>query len=289
MRRVLVTGATGFIGQHVTRELVASGYKVIATSVSEEKAKIFDWYPRVTYIPFDLRDFSTKADYFEFFQQPDLIIHLAWEGLPFYKEAFHISENLPRHYAFLRNLVQNGLKDITVTGTCFEYGLQEGGLSEGITPKPENAYAQAKNSLRLQLEALQPGLDFHLKWVRLFYMYGAGQHPNSLLSQVDLAIQKKEALFRMSPGDQLRDYLPVETVARYVVRIALQNAVEGIINCGSGIPISVKDLVLNYLRLKNTEMTLVLGYYPYSELEPRNFWANTTKLKTILENERSDS
>ena len=281
MKRVLISGATGFIGRYVVEEVLARGHDVIATSSNEERAKEQPWYKRVSYIPFDINRLESDKDYYRFFQQPDLLIHLAWEGLPNYKSPFHLEHNLPLHFRFLSQLVKCGLSDITSTGTCFEYGMQEGCLSEHMPAQPTNAYAIAKNSLREQLEVLKAETPFNLKWIRLFYMYGRGQSPNSLLSQLQTAIDRGDTVFNMSPGDQLRDYLPVETVARYVVSIALQEQ-EGIINCCSGKPIAVKDLVTDYIKKQGAAISLNLGYYPYSDLEPRNFWGDEQKLKTIL-------
>src|SRR5687768_10905854 len=139
-KKILVTGATGFIGNHVINKLINTGYQVIATSTSEEKARRYLWFPQVTFIPFHLAKWSPADNLFNYFQQPDLVIHLAWEGLPNYKSAFHIEENLPAHFAFLSNLIDNGLKDLTVTGTCFEYGMQEGSLREDMITVPANAY-----------------------------------------------------------------------------------------------------------------------------------------------------
>lgn len=285
MKKVLVTGATGFIGGYVVTELLKRDYKVVATSVSGDKANSMDWYKDVEYIPFDLRAISAAKNYFIFFNKPDLLIHLAWEGLPNYKSFFHIEENLPRHYTFIKNLVENGLTDIAVTGTCFEYGMQEGCLSEEMAAQPANPYAVAKNELRLLLEALNSHHAFSLKWIRLFYMYGKGQNPNSLLSQLQSALDRGDTVFNMSPGDQLRDYLPVEKVTEYIVRIATQDKTTGIINCCSGTPVTILQLVAGYLQEKKADIKLNLGYYPYSEIEPKNFWGDTTKLKTILENE----
>ena len=156
---------------------------------------------------------------------------------------------MPRHKALLENLIQHGLKDITITGTCLEYGMQEGCLSEDMPAMPSNSYAIAKNELRNYLEELQIQFSFSFKWIRLFYMYGKGQNPNSLLSQLDKALKMVMQVFNMSGGEQTRDYLPVETVAEYIVSIALQKNVEGIINCCSGIQLSVKDFVEEHLKI----------------------------------------
>ena len=66
-------------------------------------------------------------------------------------------------------------------------------------------------------------MTFDCKWIRLFYMYGEGQNPNSLLSQLQTALQNGDQEFNMSGGEQERDYLPIEKVAEYIVTIALQN------------------------------------------------------------------
>jgi nucleoside-diphosphate-sugar epimerase len=283
--KVLVTGATGFIGNYVVQQLLKKGCSVIASSANHQKAEQALWFQQVTYIPFNFSVFDQQENYYQVFGNPDLMIHLAWEGLPNYKTSFHTEINMPRHLAFLSNLINNGLKDLTVTGTCFEYGMQEGRLDEEMQVFPANPYAIAKDRLRRSLQQVQAQKPFTLKWVRLFYMYGKGQNPNSLLSQLDAALANNEESFNMSGGEQERDFLPVERVAEYIVKIALQNKVIGVINCCSGKPVKVKEFVENYLQLKKKKIKLNLGYYPYPDYEPMRFWGDASKLKTILNNE----
>ncbi len=283
--KILVTGATGFIGNYVIKELLENNCKVTATSSNEAGARKASWFSQVNYIPFNLKAFDNSIDYLSFFDTPAAVIHLAWEGLPNYKAGFHTEENLPRHLAFLQNLISNGLTDLTVTGTCFEYGMQEGALQENMPAMPSNAYAIAKDSLRKALEEASHKTSLNLKWVRLFYMYGQGQNPNSLFSQLDKALANGDATFNMSGGEQVRDYLPVEKMAEYIVDIALQNKINGIINCCSGIPVSVKQLVEEYLKERNKNISLNLGYYPYSDYEPMRFWGDNSKLKSIVSND----
>lgn len=285
MKRVLVTGATGFIGPYVIGQLQRAGHTVIASSANEQKARLQSWFGDVEYIPLDLSAVSSGTNYFEFFGRPDNLIHLAWEGLPNYRADFHLATNLPRHSLLLGNLVRGGLKDLTVTGTCLEYGLQEGCLSETGPVYPANPYAMAKNQLRLHLEKLQQEFPFRLKWARLFYMYGKGQNPNSLFSQLDKALASHDKVFNMSGGQQVRDYLPVEAVARYLTLLALQHATTGVVNCCSGQPVTVEKMVRDYLARNQQNIDLNLGYYAYPDYEPFRFWGDTSKLKTILPNE----
>jgi dTDP-6-deoxy-L-talose 4-dehydrogenase (NAD+) len=285
MNKILVTGATGFLGNYVIQELLKHHCSVIATSSDRARAKKKKWYFDVEYISFDLGKMDRNTDYFKFFKKPDAVIHLAWEGLPNYKSSFHEEINLPRHENFLGNLIQNGLNDLAVTGTCLEYGMQEGELREDMSTIPTNSYAIAKNKLYKYLVSIQKAHSFSLKWIRLFYMFGEGQNPNSLLSQLDKALNEGLTSFNMSGGEQTRDYLPVEKVAEYIVKISLQKKVTGVINCSSGKPITIKSFVENYLKLKNKNIQLNLGYFPYPDYEPMHFWGDNSKLKSILENE----
>ena len=283
MQKVLVTGATGFIGNWVVEELLKQNVNVIATSTNTEKAKQFPWFGKVDYVPFDLKRFLPTVNYFDFFHQPSHLIHLAWEGLPNYNSKFHLEENLPRHFAFLQNLAKNGLHNITASGTCLEYGIKEGELKENDAVEPTTFYAQAKNELRILLQQMAKEKSLPVKWVRLFYMYGKGQSKSSLLSQLELAIVNNETTFNMSGGGQIRDFLPVQNVAEYIVKIAMQDKVTGIINCCSNQPVKVKDFVSKYLKEQNKIIHLNLGFYPYPVYEAMEFWGNNAKLKSILE------
>jgi nucleoside-diphosphate-sugar epimerase len=283
--KVLITGATGFIGTHVINELINNyQYEIIATSSDINKARSFEWFPHVQYYEYNINDEHENS--FKYFQKPDLMIHLAWQGLPNYKDLFHFEKSLYFNYSFVKSMIKQGLKSVTVTGTCFEYGMQNGALKEDSETIPDNPYAVAKDTFRKFLEQLQKKMNFDFKWVRLFYMYGKGQSPSSILSQLDRALKNGDSVFNMSGGEQLRDYLPVEKVAEYLVKSALQDRVSGIINCCSGIPVSIRNLVENYLEEKQKKIILNLGYYPYPDYEPMEFWGDNRRLKTILEHSK---
>lgn len=282
MKKILVTGATGFIGNYVIEQLLEKNYIVIASSANELKAREKLWFSRVIYKACNLELVNDHINYYDFFDKPDKMIHLAWEGLPNYKAPYHIEINLPRHQRFLENLLANGLKDLTVTGTCFEYGMKEGALTEDMPVSPANPYGIAKNNLRNFIDQLQKKYTFSFKWARVFYMYGKGQSSKSLLSQIQQAIDNGEDAFNMSGGEQTRDFLPVEKVAQYIIDIATQINITGIINCCSGVPVSVKQMVLNYLNLTHQLIKLNYGYYPYTDYEPMHFWGDNSRLNLII-------
>ncbi|MBK6521164.1 MAG: NAD(P)-dependent oxidoreductase [Sphingobacteriaceae bacterium] len=282
--KVLVTGANGFIGNYVVQQLLKRGVTVIATSNDLARAKEKDWFDKVQFVEYDMYD-TNSGDLFKKFNSPDKMIHLGWGHLANFKSEEHITKELPAQKNFLENLISNGLKDLTVIGTCLEYGMREGCLREDMPSEPSIAYPIAKNKLRLELEALKNKTPFNFKWVRLFYMYGTGQSEKSIIPLLQKALAANEPTFNMSKGDQMRDYLDVTTISENIVIFAMQQKVEGIINCSSNNPISIKELVENYLKEHNKHINLNLGFYPYPDYEPMKFWGDNTKQLNIIKDE----
>ena len=277
--RVMVTGATGFVGRHVVSALLVRGHSVVAIARDSETARKMSWFDCVEFIRCDLHE--NFQPLLQPGRLPSAIVHLAWPGLPNYRDFFHISKNLPSDLVFLEAAVKAGVPHLLVAGTCLEYGMQYGPLTEEMDTSPTTPYGFAKDTLRKALQLLQKESPFTFQWMRLFYLYGEGQNRNSLLAQLDRAMDEGQAVFNMSAGDQLRDYLPVQEVAENFV-FALENPqIEGVINCCSGIPISVLDLVKQRCHTKASNIELNKGYYPYPDYEPLAFWGVPSKL-TLL-------
>ncbi|MBP7809742.1 MAG: NAD(P)-dependent oxidoreductase [Bacteroidia bacterium] len=279
--KVLVTGATGGLGELVISKLLSQNIEVIATSRNEEKAKQCDFFSKVTYVPFDINS-QNNSDLYSYFNKPDALIHLAWEKLDEYKNEAHTTSILENHKQFLSNLIDNGLKDITVVGTCYEYGLQEGILKENMDSKPVLPYPQGKNLIREFLETKQKTNPFNLKWPRVFYVFGEVKGRKNLYTHLINAIKNKDESFNMSGGEQIRDFLSPDEIAERIVKIALQNKTLGVINCCSGKPVKLKDFVNDFLNKNNYKIKLNLGVYPYADYEPMETWGDTAKLDAVL-------
>jgi nucleoside-diphosphate-sugar epimerase len=278
---VAVTGAGGFIGQHLLAQLNTYD-ELNITAIVRSGTDINDYknYQNVVFIDIS----QPPENIFEVIGKPDVLIHLAWQGLSNYHSLRHFETELPLQYNFLKLLLDQGLKNLLVTGTCLEYGMQSGALSSDLLTQPTTPYGFAKDLLRKQLEFLQSSYNYNLIWARLFYIYGDNQADTSLLSQLKKSIQCGDAKFKMSGGEQLRDYLPVDKVVHQLVLLAQQQENIGVVNICSGNPISVRNLVEQWIKENNWNIELELGYYPYPDYEPLAFWG-TKENKIECKNE----
>ena len=274
--RVAITGASGFIGKHVISQLLRKDLEIVAVTRHRESLRDFT---DIEVIEHDIGNLN--EDVFSKLKQPDVLVHLAWDGLQNYKSLQHYETELPKQYNFIKHMVEAGLKSLFVTGTCFEYGMQSGALAPNTITNPTNPYGFAKDALRKQLEYLQQAKPYNLTWARLFYMYGEGQASNSLYSQLKQAVLCGEKTFNMSGGDQVRDYLSVENVATNIVDLSLLRGNKGCVNICSEQPITVKDLVAQWLEENGWNISLNFDYYPYPDYEPMEFWGiNKMEKKT---------
>ncbi|TQV79466.1 NAD(P)-dependent oxidoreductase [Exilibacterium tricleocarpae] len=275
--KVVLTGASGFIGGYVLAELLDRGTDVV---VATRNPGVFDTNQQAKVVTLDIS--APGEDLYDRLDRPDVLIHLAWDGLPNYHSLHHFETELPAQYHFIKKAVESGLSSVVIAGTCFEYGMQAGELTEKTICQPENAYALAKDTLRRQLQLLTKTTSFNLTWARLFYMYGSRQQSNSLFAQLRSAVQRGDKVFNMSKGEQLRDYLPVETVASALVKLSERQNDADIVNICSGKPVSIRALVESWLEHYGWDIQLNLGYYPYPDYEPLAFWGSTDKLVKLV-------
>lgn len=267
--KVAVTGARGFIGRHVIAELARGNVEVIAT----ERPGVVRDRPAAANARWVSLDIANPPENsFTALGRPDVLLHLAWDGLPNYRSSHHFETELPRQYAFLSNLVRNGLPALVTVGTCFEYGQQSGPLAASLETRPTNPYGFAKDVLRKQLQYLKAAHPYKLTWARLFYMYGNDQPGTSLFAMLKAAVAAGHKEFPMSGGEQLRDYLPVSEVARRLAGLAEMPGDPGPINICSGQPISVRRLVETWIDQNGWTIEPKYGELPYPDHEPMAFW-----------------
>ena len=279
--KVAVTGAGGFIGGYVIDRLLAHGEDV--TGVDRDFRESPSRERAISLVELDIADID--VDPLSQMLNPDVVIHLAWGGLPDFESMHHLESELPLHEVFLKRLVDGGLRNLTVAGTCFEYGMRTGCLYEDMETEPSSPYGRAKDLLRQRLQAYQEEAPFQLTWCRLFYMYGDRQPAKSIFPQLRDAASRGDETFPMSGGQQIRDYLSVEAVANSVVTLALRQEDMGVVNVCSGRPVSMQTLVETWIRENGWEIKPEFGVYPYADYEPMEFWGDASKLRRLLDDE----
>jgi len=268
MSKVIITGASGYVGSHLVPLLLDYNFEVTAFVKNLNNIKKFDWFKKIDIYEFDFSNPSYPINILNF----DSLIHLAWVGLPNYNSSVHIDINYKNSKEFLNYFLDKGIKKILVAGTCFEYGLNcSGAISSSQKPSPNTLYAIAKNSLREDLSHSKYKYDFILQWARLFYSYGDGQNQNSLYSQLNRAILNKESYFDISNGNHVRDYLPISKLVEQLLTLFLSNK-DGVFNICSGMPKTISELVQQLANDKNSSIKFKYGKIPSRDYEPSSFW-----------------
>jgi dTDP-6-deoxy-L-talose 4-dehydrogenase (NAD+) len=209
------------------------------------------------------------------------LLHLAWGGLPNYLNNYHIDVELQLQEKFLTNLVSNGLSKLVVTGTCYEYGIASGALTESEDTNPVTPYGIAKDRLRQSIVGMKCNFEFDFKWARIFYPYGDGQAETAIYSQIRSAIAKGEKYIKIGSGKQKLDFVSVELVASALIGLVTKVSEICIVNIGSGEPQTVFDFVQQQVKSLNAELEPLVGAIPDREYESPTFWADVSQIKAF--------
>jgi nucleoside-diphosphate-sugar epimerase len=260
--KILVTGATGFIGSHVTRELVQQGHEVHALVLPEvSRQLIADVQSSLHFIEADLLSPSFALPPVSF----DVCIHLAWYVEP----GKYLHSPLNQDFVRASLVLAKYSPRFIAAGTCFEYALTGEPLTESSRTEPRTPYAQAKLDL---FHALPAGSA----WVRFFYQYGPGEHPQRLVPVVISKLLHNEPV-PLVLGDRVRDFLYIEDVATAVCAVAT-SGLTGAVNIGSGRRTTVRDIAGKIADLLGRPELLQFGAIPYRPDEPLDILADNTKL-----------
>ena len=272
--KVVVTGASGYIGRHVVKAFLDQGHKVIACDVDykglDERASI---------VHTDI--FSGKESLFDELGRPDLIVHLAWRHGFVHNAQAHM-EYLSSHYSFLRNMVLGGCKRIAVMGTMHEIGYWEGPIDEKTPCAPLSLYGVAKNALRQALVLLSKELDFKLYWLRAYYIYGDNLRGNSVFSKLQQAEIDGKQEFPFTSGKNKYDFIHIDALAKQIVAATTQDAITGIINVCSGTPISLGEKMEEFIKENHFKIKLLYGAYPDRPYDSPGVWGDSQKIRQIM-------
>jgi nucleoside-diphosphate-sugar epimerase len=244
VKRVLITGATGFIGRHCLPLLTERGYEVIATNnrpLSPELKSL----PNVSWVVADLLDAMQTQQLIQQIQ-PVQLLHLAWYAVPgrYWTASQNLdwvrgSLNLSQSFA---NLPEKAERRLVIAGTCAEYDWRCGYCSEETTPlNPRTLYGTAKQTLGNLLESWAAQTGLSMAWGRIFWLYGPHELPARLVPAVIGGLLQGRTV-PVSHGRQIRDFLHVADVASAFVEL-LESTVQGAVNIGSSDPVSIERII----------------------------------------------
>ena len=278
---ILVTGGSGFIARKLIPKLLSLKHEIAIFDICSSQIKSLSWFGRVQFYKVDIA--CNEVDDIIENIRPNILIHLAWANLPNYQNAIHIKNNLSSHITFLNKIIESGTKKIIVSGTCLEYGLINGCISEHMMPKPVTYYGFAKNQIRLALDFLQTKHKFTYHWFRIFYVYGEDQNPKSLYPSLINAIKNNKKYFKMSSGEQIRDFIHIDDVIKYFYLAVKNDVINGAINLSSGKGQKVIEFVNEIILKHNSNIIVDNTCYKTPDYEPFEFWGCNKKLLEITE------
>ena len=274
--KILVTGANGYLGRGIVKAILDKGAEVIATDFSTHLVD-----ERATRRECNL--FELQDPYHEF-GEPDVLLHLAWrDGFIHYSDA-HIDDS-PKHYLFIKKMIESGVNKISVMGSMHEIGFFEGSIKEDTPCHPITPYGIGKNALRDLTKMLTTNKNVFFQWLRGYYIVGNTRYGNSIFSKLVAAAEDGKKEFPFTMGQNQYDFIDYDEFCIQVANTVVQDKINGIINICSGKPENLADRVERFIKENNYNIQLKYGAFPDRPYDSKAIWGDATKINMIMEKE----
>lgn len=271
--KILITGANGYIGTGVVKELLSLNQDVIATDFSVDG---IDAHAKT--VAGNIFEIDNP---YEYFGKPDAILHLAWRNGFVHNADSHLGD-LPKHYQFLSKMSEAGVKKIVALGTMHEIGFWEGRIKEDTPCNPMSLYGISKNALREALELVCKQKNTILQWIRGYYIVGNSEKGASIFSKITAAEKDGKSEFPFTTGKNQYDFIDYDEFCNQIANVAINNEVLGIINCCSGVPESLASRVERFIKDNNYKIKLNYGAFPDRPYDSLAVWGDNSKIQKIL-------
>lgn len=266
--RILITGASGFIGRSVYPLLTSGGHDVLRLGRNEPSNATEDNLLADLFYPD-----SYKQQLKDF--KPDGLIHLAWGGLPDYSLS-NCQINLRASTDLFEALIDSGCKWIFSSGTCWEYGNIVGAAKENNQGIVSSLFPAFKLALHASGNNLCKEVGLRFIWGRPFFVYGPNQRTSSLIPSCYLNLKAGTPPSIQNPN-AVNDFIHVCDVAQAILALIEADDADGIFNIGSGKPVAVWEVV----NLVATLMGKPPIYSGISAHPQKGLWADSSKINKL--------
>ena len=226
-------------------------------------------------------DLYSIQDPYEYFHNPDALLHLAWRDGFIHYSINHIND-LPRHYQFLKLMIDSRIPKISIMGSMHEIGFFEGSVNEDTPCNPMSFYGVSKNTLRQCSEILVKEGITQLQWLRGYYIVGNTKYGSSVFSKISIAESEGRKEFPFTMGLNQFDFLDYNRFCEMTSAAVCQNKINGIINICSGRPEKIADRVERYIAENKYSIKLKYGAFPDRPYDSVAIWGDNKKINSIL-------
>ena len=278
--KILVTGANGYIGRHVVKKLCERAETVIACDLANTHID-----SRASFVSTDILNHADDTGLFSEIGEPDVCIHLAWKDGFNHNADSHL-ELLPRHYLFIKNLIDAGVQSLSIMGSMHEIGYWKGRIDRNTPCNPMSMYGIAKNALRQAIMAYAKGKTVSVKWLRAYYITGDDAANHSIFAKILQACASGQAKFPFTSGENLYDFENISILASQISTASTQNKTDGIIECCSGKPTSLKEKVEQFIIENKLNISLEYGAFPDRPYDSPVIFGDSSLIDKIMEGQK---
>ena len=276
--KVVVTGASGYMGRHVVQKLLDQEHEVLGVDFVNNGLD-----PRAKFKKIDI--FSKGEDIYQELGRPDLCIHLAWKDGFVHNSDAHMAY-LSSHFEFMRKMIDSGCPRLACMGTMHEVGYWEGAIDEDTPCNPLSLYGVAKNALRQAILLYAKDKSVNIYWLRAYYILGDDMKNNSIFHKLLIADDEGKEWFPFTSGKNKYDFINVEDLAEMISLASTQDEITGIINVCSGVPVSLGERVESFIKEHDLHIRLKYGAYPDRAYDSPVIYGDNTKINQIMRNYR---
>lgn len=274
-KRILVTGAGGYIGRHVVKTCLDQGYEVIACDFSHKGVD-----ERAVFSNVEL--FGSTDNLYRRLGSPDVLIHLAWRDGFVHNSTTHMND-LSSHVRFLSAMIDQGCPSLSVMGSMHEVGYWEGAIRADTPCNPQSQYGIAKNALRQWMLLYAKDKPAAVHWLRAYYIYGDDAHGSSIFAKLTQAERDGKTEFPFTSGKNLYDFITVQELARQITAASVQTEITGVINVCTGKPRSLAEQVEEYIADHHFAIRLKYGAFPDRPYDSPGVWGDAALINKIME------